>query len=126
MKEYHPYKNYWTKLKELKEKLKRETSKYKKNAINTELKKLQSEKQALLIELESLQGEPSWGEEANERNSKRGLGKTSHLLARQACQRGRQAGSAWRVLRSAFLFPVLGRSLSRDLSPLKPLLVEGV
>ncbi|MFZ8861418.1 MAG: hypothetical protein ACO2PP_13105 [Thermocrinis sp.] len=32
---------------------------------------------------------------------------------------------AWQVLRVAFLFPVLGNVLSRDLSPLKPVLVEG-
>jgi hypothetical protein len=30
------------------------------------------------------------------------------------------------VLKVALLFPVLGKVLSRDLSPLKPLLVEGV
>jgi len=34
--------------------------------------------------------------------------------------------SAWQVLRVAFLFPVLGKVLPRDLSPLKLLLVEGV
>ncbi len=96
-----------------------------KKAINSELKKVQFEKKTLLREFESLQGEPSlplWQasscEGANGRNPERGLGKTSHLPARQA-------GSAWRVLKVAFLFPVLGRSLSRDLSPLPPLLVEG-
>ncbi len=55
--------------------------------------------------------------------------KVKDLPARQACQRqrGRQAAhqKAWQVLRVAFLFPVFGRSLSRDLSPLPPLLVEG-
>jgi len=34
--------------------------------------------------------------------------------------------SAWRVLKVAFLFPILGKVLPRDLSPLKPILVEGV
>jgi hypothetical protein len=32
--------------------------------------------------------------------------------------------SAWRVLKVALLFPILGKVLRRDLSPLKPLLVE--
>jgi hypothetical protein len=34
--------------------------------------------------------------------------------------------SAWRVLKVALLLPILGKVLRRDLSPLKPLLVEGV
>jgi len=34
--------------------------------------------------------------------------------------------SAWQVLRVALLFPILGKVLPRDLSPLKPVLVEGV
>jgi hypothetical protein len=34
--------------------------------------------------------------------------------------------SAWQVLKVAFLFPILGKVLPRDLSPLKPVLVEGV
>ena len=34
--------------------------------------------------------------------------------------------SAWQVLRVAILFPILGRILLRDLSPLKPVLVEGM
>ncbi len=42
-----------------------------------------------------------------------------------ACQRGRQAGSAWRVLRVALVLPLLGRAFTRDFSFLKPLLVEG-
>jgi len=33
--------------------------------------------------------------------------------------------SAWQVLKVALLFPILGKVLPRDLSPLKPLLVEG-
>jgi hypothetical protein len=32
---------------------------------------------------------------------------------------------AWHVLRVALLFPILGRVLPRDLSPLKSVLVEG-
>jgi predicted transposase len=34
--------------------------------------------------------------------------------------------SAWQVLRVAVPFPILGRTSSRGLSPLKPVLVEGV
>jgi hypothetical protein len=33
--------------------------------------------------------------------------------------------TAWRVPKVAFLFPILGKVLPRDLSPLKPILVEG-
>ncbi len=58
-----------------------------------------------------------------------------HLPARQ----GRQAGSAWRVLKVALacplgrpakeagrrVLPLLGRAFTRDFSSLKPLLVEG-
>jgi hypothetical protein len=33
--------------------------------------------------------------------------------------------TSWQVLRVALLFPILGRVLPRDLSPLKPILVEG-
>jgi hypothetical protein len=34
--------------------------------------------------------------------------------------------SVWQVLKVALLFPILGKVLPRDLSPLKPALVEGV
>ena len=67
---------------------------------------VQNEKSLLLARLESLQSEPSSCESANGRNPK-------------------QVKSAWQVLKSALLFPVLGRSFVRDLSPLKPLLVKG-
>ena len=41
--------------------------------------------------------------------------------------RGSKASSsAWQVLKVALLFPILGKVLPRDLSPLKPVLVEGV
>ena len=57
----------------------------------------------LLINLvQSLQSEPSSCEGANGRNS-----------ARQ-------------VLRVALLFPILGKVLRRDISPLKPILMEGL
>jgi len=75
----------------------------------------------LLARLESLQSEPSSCKGANGRNPEQGLAKTSQ--------------SAWRVLRVALLFPILGkflypshrgaRGVIRDFSPLKPILVQG-
>jgi len=103
--EYAIY-TYEEKEKELKEQFKKETNQYKRNAINSELKQVQKAKDLLLEKLKSLQSEPSWGKEADGRNS------NSHQ-------------KAWQVLKVAFLFPVLGKVLSRDLSPLKPMLVEG-
>jgi len=114
---------YEEKERELKENLKKETNQYKQNAIKSELRKAQKEKSFLLERLKSLQGEPSSCEGANGRNPEQGE------VAKATSQ------SAWQVLRVALLFPVLGRSLSpsyrgvggvaRDLSPLKPLLVQG-
>ena len=108
--EYAIY-SYEEKEKELKEKLRKETNPYKRNAINSELRAVQKAKDLLLEKLENLQSEPSSCEGADGRNSEQGLVKASQ--------------SAWQVLKVAFLFPVLGKALSRDLSPLKPLLVEG-
>ena len=103
--EYALY-TYEEKEKELKEKLKKETNQYKQNAIKSELKKVQNEKSLLLERLESLQSEPSSCKGASGRNPK-------------------QVKSAWQVLKVAFLFPILGKSFTRDFSPLKPLLVQG-
>jgi hypothetical protein len=55
------------------------------------------------------------------------------LMRKQSSGRNSEQGrvektilqSAWRVLKVALLFPILGKVLRRDLSPLKPLLVEG-
>jgi len=110
--EYAIY-TYQEKEKELKEQFKKETNQYKRNAINSELKQVQKAKDLLLEKLKSLQGEPSSCEGANGRNPKQGE------VAKTTSQ------SAWQVLKVAFLFPVLGKVLPRDLSPLKPLLVEG-
>jgi len=104
---------YEEKERELKENLKKETNQYKQNAIKSELKKVQKEKSLLLARLESLQSEPSSCVEAKGRNSAQGE------VAKTTSQ------SAWRVLRVALLFPVLGRSFARNLSPLKPILVQG-
>jgi len=67
----------------------------------------------LLEKLKSLQSESSSCEAVNGRNPKQGGTK-------------KVSQSAWQVLKSAFLFPVLGKVLPRDLSPLKPLLVEAL
>ena len=46
------------------------------------------------------------------------------ILSRERPKRVSQ--SAWQVLKVALLFLILGKALPRDLSPLRPLLVEGV
>ena len=115
-KEYLEYAiyTYEEKEKELKEQFKKETNQYKRNAINSELKQVQKAKNLLLEKLKSLQDEPSSCEGAKGRNPKQGE------TAKTTSQ------SAWQVLKVAFLFPVLGKVLPRDLSPLPPLLVERV
>jgi hypothetical protein len=62
--------------------------------------------------IQSLQSEPSSCEGANGRNPEQGRGSKASFVA-------------WQVLKVALLFPILGRVLPRDLSPLKPVLVEG-
>ena len=81
-------------------------NKYKRNAINSELKQVQKAKELLLEKLKSLQDEPSWEKEADGRNS------NSHQRA-------------WQVLKVAFVLPLLGKFFVRDFSPLKPVIVEG-
>jgi hypothetical protein len=71
------------------------------------------EKNLLVNLLQSLRSEPSSREGANGRNPERGETK-------------KVSQSAWQVLKVALLFPILGKVLPRDLSPLKPVLVEGV
>ncbi len=48
-----------------------------------------------------------------------------HLPARQACQRGRQAGSAWRVLKVTLVLPLLREFFVRNFSLLKSALIQG-
>jgi len=104
---------YEEKERELKETLEKETNQYKQNAIESELKKVKSEKSLLLERLQSLQDKPSSCEGAKGRNPEQGE------VAKTTPQK------SWQVLRVALLFPVLGRSFARDLSPLKPLLIQG-
>jgi len=60
--------------------------------------------------IQSLQSKPSSCEGAYGRNPKQGETKK---VSQSACQ----------VLKVALLFPILGKVLPRDLSPLKPVLV---
>jgi IS605 OrfB family transposase len=106
-------KRYEEKEKELTELLEKESNKYKRNALESELKNVKSAKKLLTNFLQSLQSELSSCEGANGRNSEREETKEVSQVA-------------WQVLKVAVLFPVLGRIPPRDLSPLKPILVEGV
>ncbi len=107
-------KRYEEREKELRELLEKETNQYKRNALKSELMNVQNSKKLLTNLIQSLQSEPSGCEGANGRNPERGR------VAKTTLQ------SAWQVLKVAFLFPILGKVLPRDLSPLKPVLVEGV
>jgi IS605 OrfB family transposase len=107
-------KKYEEREKELTELIEKETNEYKRNALKSELRNVEYAKELLTNLIQSLQSEPSSCEGANGRNPERGR------VAKTTLQ------SAWRVLKVALLFPILGKVLSRDLSPLKPVLVEGV
>jgi IS605 OrfB family transposase len=106
-------KRYEEREKELRELLEKETNQYKRNAIKSELRNVEDAKKLLTNLLQSLQSESSSCEGANGRNPEQGR------VAKTTLQ------SAWQVLKVALLFPILGKVLPRDLSPLKPLLVEG-
>jgi hypothetical protein len=97
-----------------KELIEKESNEYKRNALESELRNVEYAKELLINLIQSLQSEPSFCEGANGRNPERGR------VAKTTLQ------SAWQVLRVALLFPVLGKVLPRGLSPLKPILVEGV
>jgi hypothetical protein len=90
-------KRYEEREKELRELLEEETNQYKRNALESELRSVENSKKLLTNLMQSLQSEQSSA-----------------------------SFSAWRVLKVALLFPILGKVLPRDLSPLKPVLVEGV
>ncbi len=98
--------------KELTELVEKETNEYKRNALESELRSVEKAKELLTNFIQSLQSEPSSCEGANGRNPEQGETK-------------KVSRSAWQVLKVALLFPILGKVLPRDLSPLKPVLVEG-
>jgi hypothetical protein len=106
-------KRYEEREKELTELIEKETNQYKGNALKHELKGVENAKKLLTHLVQSLQSEPSSCEGADGRNPKQRETK-------------KVSQSAWQVLRVAILFPILGRIPPRDLSPLKPILVEGV
>jgi IS605 OrfB family transposase len=106
-------KRYEEREKELTELIEKESNEYKRNALESELKNVQNGKNLLVNLVQSLQGEPSSCEGAYGRNPKQGETKKVSQVA-------------WQVLKVAILFPILGRIPPRDLSPLKPMLVEGV
>ncbi len=104
-------KRYEEREKELTELIEKETDKYKRNALESELKVVENSKKLLTNLIQSLQSEPSGCEGANGRNPEQGrVAKTTLQIA-------------WQVLKVALLFPILGKVLPRDLSPLKPVLV---
>jgi hypothetical protein len=98
--------------KELRELIEKETNEYKRNALESELRNVEYAKKLLTNFIQSLQSEPSSCEGADGRNPEQGETKKVSQVA-------------WRVLKVALLFPILGRVLPRDPSPLKPVLVEG-
>jgi IS605 OrfB family transposase len=106
-------KRYEEREKELVELLEKETNQYKRNALESEAKTVENAKELLINLIQSLQSEPSSCEGANGRNPEQGRGNLASFVA-------------WQVLKVALLFPILGKVLPRDLSPLKPVLVEGV
>jgi IS605 OrfB family transposase len=97
----------------LRELIEKESNEYKRNALKGELKNVENAKKLLTNFIQSLQSDPSSCEGADGRNSEQG--ETKNV-----------SQSAWLVLKVALLFPILGKVLPRDLSPLKPVLVEGV
>jgi IS605 OrfB family transposase len=106
-------KKYEEREKELTELIEKESNEYKRNALESELRSVENARKLLANFIQSLQSEPSSCEGANGRNPEQGRG-------------SKASSSAWLVLKVALLFPILGKVLPRDLSPLKPVLVEGV
>jgi len=106
-------KRYEEREKKLVELIEKESNEYKGNALKSELRSVENAKKLLINFLQSLQGEPSSCKGAEGRNPEQGRGNLASSVA-------------WQVLKVALLFPILGKVLPRDLSPLKPILVEGV
>jgi IS605 OrfB family transposase len=106
-------KRYEEREKELVELTEKESNEYKRNALKGELRSVEDARKLLANLIQSLQSEPSSCEGANGRNPEQGRGNLASFVA-------------WQVLKVALLFPILGKVLPRDLSPLKPVLVEGV
>jgi IS605 OrfB family transposase len=99
-------KRYEEREKKLVELIEKESNEYKRNALKSELRSVENAKKLLINFLQSLQGEPSSCKGAEGRNPEQGETKKVSQVA-------------WQVLRVALLFPILGKVLPRDLSPLK-------
>jgi IS605 OrfB family transposase len=99
-------KRYEEREKELVEIIEKESNEYKRNALKSELRSVEKAKGLLANFIQSLQGEPSSCKGADGRNPEQGETKKVSQVA-------------WQVLRVALLFPILGKVLPRDLSPLK-------
>jgi len=90
----------------LKQKIKQESNKYKLNALKSDLKKLYKYRSTL----KSLDFEPS----------------TQQPVNRDGTGEGSQRGyKRWQGVQVTLIFPYLGRSVIRDFSPLKRILVAG-
>jgi IS605 OrfB family transposase len=100
-------KRYEEREKELRELIEKESNEYKRNALRSELRNVEYAKKLIVNLIQSLQSESSSCEGANGRNPERGETK-------------KVSQSAWQVLKVALLFPILGKVLPRDPSPLKP------
>jgi IS605 OrfB family transposase len=105
-------KRYEEREKELRELIEKESNEYKRNALKSELRNVEYAKELLTNLIQSLQSESSSCKGANGRNPEQGETKKVSQVV-------------WQVLKVALLFPILGKVLPRDLSPLKPVLVEG-
>jgi IS605 OrfB family transposase len=105
-------KRYEEREKDLRELIEKEDNEYKQNALKSELRSVENGKNLLVNLLQSLQGKPNSCEGTYGRNPKQGRGSIASSVV-------------WVVLKVALLFPILGKVLPRDLSPLKPILVEG-
>jgi hypothetical protein len=88
-------KRYEEREKELRELIEKESNEYKINALKSELRSVENAKKLLTNLVQSLQSEPSGCEGANGRNPEQGRGKLASSVA-------------WRVLKVALLFPILG------------------
>jgi len=102
---------------ELRNKLNQEKNKYKANGIKRDLRRLKRERKFLerfLFEMsnnKSSQSEPETQKQVN--------------LWKEPVRGPESGQKLWRVLRVAFVIPLLGRFCVRDFSPLRPLMVQG-
>jgi len=102
---------------EIKKKFQDEKNKWKRNPVRAELSRIHKHIREIKNQLELLKSRSS---EGNPASQERASGRNKPV---RGLQKWRQ--KSWRVLRAAFTFPFLGRSLARDFSPLRRVLVSG-